>query len=237
MNLGSLENALINHLGLSRRPIGMSFLADPPEGVPRFSGAVPSACSFWAAAENRLFFAEAADHFECPVGTMAMGFSLPEERRAAAEELIGEMIRLEYLTADEVAKIPAVQKPHRVIVYGPLSRFDQIPDSVLVVLRPAQAMVLSEAAGSARWAGPVFPMLGRPTCGAIPESLHRELPVVSSGCIGARVYAELKDEDMIMVLPGTALDGLTSQLSGMVAANQALSSFHTGRKKEILNSP
>ncbi len=233
MKYADLVIKLKSELDLSHNPVAMRFVPDAPPGISVFSGVVPSACTFWRMAEERLFYAAAEDHFECPVGALTMGFELPADRKRAAEALFGEMLRLQYLSEAEFPKIPSVRKGHRGIVYGPLSRFAEEPDAVLFVLRPSQAMVLSEATGAADWTGPALSLLGRPTCGAIPRSLDQEIPVTSSACIGARVYADLTEEEMIFVLPGSRLDRLAAKLPGIVEANRALVNYHRERRIQV----
>jgi uncharacterized protein (DUF169 family) len=231
MKYSHLSQALKEGLNLSHTPIAISFLPDPPTGVPHFSGIVPSACAFWRSAEERMFYAKAEDHYPCPVGAMTMGFELPAERKKEAEKLFAEMLRLQYLTEKEFPEIPSVRKPHAVGVYGPLAEFSFSPDVLLMILFPGQAMILSEATGASAWTGPALTLLGRPTCGAIPRVLEGKVPVTSSACIGARIYADLREEELVMVVPGDQLDELSDKLQGALEANRSLSEYHTVQKR------
>lgn len=76
--------------------------------------AVPSACKFWRQAETELFFAPVELHYNCPVGSMVMGF------------MCG------YICAEEPAGIPTVKHAKAGILYGPLSEFRV--DSEVVLL-------------------------------------------------------------------------------------------------------
>jgi ABC-type sugar transport system ATPase subunit len=49
-----IEEVLMEGLGIERRPVAIAFLDAPPEGVEKFTGSVPSSCTFWRlAAEGR----------------------------------------------------------------------------------------------------------------------------------------------------------------------------------------
>ena len=233
MKYAEFAETLKRGLGLSHPPVALSFLEEPPIGIPHFAGIVPSACTFWRLAEERLFYAEAQDHYQCPVGTMTMGFELPDENKKDAEKLFTEMLRLQYLSQEEFPKIPSVKKPHRVVLYGPLVNFPISPDVVLIIALPNQAMILSEASGAASWTGPALSLLGRPTCGAIPQALDHQTSVMSSACIGARIYAELREEELVIILPGSKLEKIEDKLQGVLVANQVLSGFHAERKRQI----
>jgi len=90
---------------------------------------------------------------------------------------------------------------------------------------------VQEAAVRAQQA--VAPMLGRPTCMAIPAALAGA-PVVSSlGCVGNRVYTSLGDDQYYVVIAGGALESLVAQLGTIVAANATLAEYHQGRRASI----
>lgn len=225
--------SLIQDIELVHAPIALSFLNEPPDGVSHVGEIVPSACTFWRRAEERLFYTTAEDHFECPVGTLTMGFDLPEEKKTEAEKLFGEMLRLQYLSTEEFPKIPKVEKPHKVVLYGPLARFPGRPDVVLMIGRPGQAMILSEALGSASWIGPALTMLGRPTCGVIPHSMGLDQAATSAACVGARIYAELGEDELVMVFPGSQMEEVNRKIKKVLEANKVLQGFHIEKKQRL----
>ena len=220
-------------LGLTHKPVAMSFLLTPPADVPHFSSVVPSACTFWSLAEKDLFYASAEDHHQCPIGAMTMGFPLPEEKKEEADELFTEMLKLEYLSKEEFPKFPSVKKSHQFILYGPFGRFTVMPDVILLRVLPKQTMLLSEALGAAAWTKTGLTLLGRPTCGAIPIAMERQEAVATAACIGARVYAELSDEEFVVVIPGSQLKGLEDRLATILEANKTLGDIFERRKKEV----
>ena len=225
--------ALVQSLGLSRPAIGLAFVDEPPVGVGRPDGAVPSACTFWRMAEREVFYASEEEHFNCPIGVMTMGFQVPAERQEEAEAIINTMCELEYFDPAETSALPSVSGTHKGIVYGPLARMPVEPDVALFFCKPGQAMLLAESCGSFSWTGPGMTAFGRPTCAAIPVALQSRKASASIGCIGFRVYTGIPDEEMMIAIPRGELQGLVDRIETTVSANSALEAFHTQRQTQV----
>ena len=175
-------------LHLERPPLGPAFVQEPPSHVARAAPGAPSACTFWRLAEHGVFYADAADHRECPIGLLTMGFPASEADAARAQQTVQLFAELDYFSPDEVANLPTVSTPHAGIVYGPLADLPCPPDVVLVLVSPAQGMLLAESAGStALRQEPELAAMGRPACAAIPRALRAGQTTLSLGCIGAHV--------------------------------------------------
>lgn len=223
--------ALVDELGLTRAPVAIAFVDEPPAGVEAATATVPSACTFWRQAEDRLFFAAADRHLECGVGTMTMGFEVPEARMPEAMELIGTMVGMGYLSMAETEHLPAVKKPHGGILYGPLATFPIEPDLALAIVTPGQGMVLAEASDAVTLRErPGLATMGRPACAAVAWSANEGAVTMSLGCIGARTYVEVPDDRAIVVIPGAAIDGVAEKVAGLAKANRDLAAYHQGRK-------
>jgi uncharacterized protein (DUF169 family) len=220
-------------LGLPRPPIGLAFVDQPPPGVERSDGAVPSACSFWRMAERAVFYAPEDEHLICPIGVLTMGFQVPPDRQGQAEAIIGTMCELEYITPEEAKAIPSVPKGHKGIVYGPLAQMPLDPDVCLFFCRPAQAMLLVEASNCVSWTGQGMTAFGRPTCAAIPVALQSGNASASVGCIGFRVYTEIPDDEMMIAIPDQELQGLVDRMDTITSANSTLEEFHTLRRSQL----
>ncbi|HET7101159.1 MAG TPA: DUF169 domain-containing protein, partial [Terriglobia bacterium] len=194
--------------------------------------AVPSACAFWKAAESELFYATASDHYNCPIGAITQGFQIPQPVSANAMELIGMMGKISYLEAAEASNVPTVEKKHKVIVYGPLKDFGEFqPDVVLLVATPLQAMLISEASGVASWGtGHESRTLGRPACAVIPSSLKSNDTTISMACMGARTFADIKDEEVLISIPARALIELQNRLPVILEANVDMEKFYSTHK-------
>jgi len=224
--------SLAEKLKLNHTPIGIAFLDEAPGGVKHYEEAVPSACTFWKAAERELFYTTAPDHYNCPIGAITQGFQIPQPVSANAMELIGMMGKISYLEAAEASNVPTVQKKHKVIVYGPLKDFEEIqPDVVLLVATPRQAMMISEASGVASWGtGHESRTLGRPACAVIPSSLKSNDTTVSMACMGARTFAGIKDEEVLISIPARALVDLQNRLPVILEANAGMKKFYDTHK-------
>ncbi|HET7214272.1 MAG TPA: DUF169 domain-containing protein [Terriglobia bacterium] len=232
MAYAELATSLQEKLKLSHAPVGIAFLEKVPDGVNHYEEAVPSACTFWKAAESELFYATAEDHYNCPIGAITQGFQIPQPVSANGMELIGMMGKISYFEAAEASNVPTVGKKHKVIVYGPLKDFGEVqPDVVLLVATPLQAMIVSEASGTASWGTEhESRTLGRPACAVIPSSLKSNDTTVSLACMGARTFAAIKEEEVLISIPACALVDLRDRLPVIVDANMAMKKFYDTHK-------
>ena len=104
-------------------------------------------------------------------------------------------------------------------------------DVVLVAGRPGRVMLLLEAAGRAGVA--VQPsLLGRPTCMALPAALAGGT-TASTACIGNRVYTDLGEDELYVVIPGRDLARVAEAVETIVAANDTLAEYHRGRRQSL----
>ncbi|MGH9451652.1 MAG: DUF169 domain-containing protein [Terriglobia bacterium] len=236
MNYSGVANALTEGLGLAHPPIGLAFLEEPPAGIPRYDKAVPAACAFCKAAQTSLFYATAEDHYNCPIGTITQGFKPPDQVMQQGMALIGEMGKIRYFEAAEVGNVPVVEKPHNVIVYGPLSRFGAVtPDLALALCTPFQAMLLSEAAGAAEWRGrgKESHIFGRPACAVIPSAMKDSATSASLACVGARTFAGIAENEMIVAIPAEELTRLEGGSSVILRANSEMRKFYQGHQSHF----
>lgn len=232
----STAHRLSDLLSLRHPPIALAFVDEAPDGVTQASAPVPSACTFWRRAEHGTFYAAADQHFNCPVGSMVMGFELPAAINEQLGGLVQSMCDAKYLSMDEAAKIPSVARHSAGIVYGPLSEFPLDPDLVVMWVDVAQAMLYSEAAGRAAWTNAPMEVSGRPGCAALPIALRSDLPGMSLGCAGMRTFTEIGDDMNLAVVPGSALAPFVDALGGTVESNAAMRSFYAAHKAAIAGS-
>lgn len=228
----AIEREITGALGLQRRPVAVAFRSSPPPGVSRFNGTEPSGCSFWRlAAAERTFYTVPADHFNCPIGSYTHNIPLPPERAGELGQTLGLMTELGYLKMDEVPGIPRLPRTPGVVVYAPLSDTPVDPDVVLVAGRPGRVMLLQEAALRAGIAAPA-PLLGRPTCMALPASLAQGA-IASTGCVGNRVYTELGEDELYVVIPGKDIARVAAEVRTITSANVKLTEYHRGRRQAL----
>ena len=230
-DLASIEQQLTELLHLSRRPVAIAFRDAPPVGVSPLRGAQPSGCSFWRlAADGQVFYTVPSDHYNCPIGSYTHNIALPPEREAELTGTLGLMVDIGYLKMEEVPGVPRLPRTPAFTVYAPLSLSPVAPDAVIVAGKPSSLMLLHEAA--ARAARPVQPLLGRPTCMAIPAALPGGV-ASSLGCIGNRTYTDIGDDQFYTVVSGADLEAIAGQLETIASANATLAEFHRGRRAVI----
>jgi uncharacterized protein (DUF169 family) len=235
MNYREVEQKIAKAAGLKKRPVAVKFLDAPPAGIEKFAGTEPSGCSFWRlAAAGKVFYTVPSDHYNCPIGSYTHSISLPPERAKELEQTLGLMAQIGYVKMEEVPDIPRLPKEPCAIVYAPLSESPVEPDVVLFAGAASQVMLLHEAALRAGCAA-ALPILGRPTCMVLPAAMAHG-SVVSSGCIGNRVYTGLGEGEMYVVVPGKDLSRVASELETVVSANTQLAQYHQQRKASLASA-
>jgi uncharacterized protein (DUF169 family) len=226
------ETRLADALDLTRRPVAIAFPTDAPESVPRFEGSVPSGCSFWRlAADGRTFVTAPRDHYNCPIGSYTHNIPLPEARQSELMGTLGLMTEIGYLRMEEVPGIPQLASTPPNIVYSPLGDAPLAPAAVILTGKPSRLMLLIEAAARAGVPSEL-PVLARPTCMAVPAALAKGI-VTSAGCIGNRVYTDIGEDEMYVVLRGSDLEPVLDALQTIVSANEKLKEYHTIRRSQI----
>jgi uncharacterized protein (DUF169 family) len=224
-----LEQRFTERLSLKRRPVSVTILDSEPGDIPKFAGTEPSGCSFWRlAADGKSFYTVPSDHFNCPVGSYTHRIDLPEQRKNELNETLSLMFSVEYLKPEDVAKVPQLPKTPTAVVYAPLGDSPIDPSVVLFACRPRAAMLLQEAASRANAASPL-PILGRPTCMAIPAAMSMGT-TASLGCIGNRVYTGIEEDDLYVAVPGNQLAAVDRALATIVAANSAIENYARSRR-------
>ena len=226
-DFAAVEERLTTALALTRRPVAIAFRASPPDGVAKIVGTQPSGCSFWRlAAAGQVFYTVPSDHFNCPIGAYTHNMPLPKEREPELVHTLSLMANVGYLRMDEVPGLPRLATTPAVTIYAPLALTPAEPDAVLVSGTPARLMLLHEAATRADKTP--LPLLGRPTCTAIPAALASGV-ASSLGCVGNRIYTGIRDEEFYSVIAGRDLTLVLAQLDTITSANATLSEYHISR--------
>ncbi len=224
----AVERTLTNALG-DLRPVAVAYLEAPPEGVAKFEGTVPSGCTFWGLArQGRSFYTVPSDHFNCPIGSYTHAIDLPPERTAELEQTLSLMTSIGYVRMEEIPAIPRLTRTPAVIYYAPLAATVVDPDVVIFAGRPSRLMRLQEAAARAG-AASQLPLLGRPTCMALPAATTHG-SVMSTGCIGNRIYTDLGEDELYLMIPGKRLVELAEQAAVIATANDRLEQYHKQRR-------
>ena len=231
-NWKEIERQIAAVTKAGRKAVAVTFLDAPPPNIEKFEGTEPSGCSFWRlAAEGRTFYTVPENHFNCAVGAYTHNIALSQQREKETEQTLKMMFDLGYVKPEEVPHIPRLAKPPKAILYVPLGDAVAEPDVVLFAVKPAAAMLLQEAANRAG-VGTGAPVLGRPTCMALPAALQNGA-ITSLGCVGNRVYTGLSEDEMYVVLRGKDLLAIVEALKIIGNANAALRDYAKGRREQL----
>jgi uncharacterized protein (DUF169 family) len=222
-------------LGLSKAPIGVAFLDEPPAGVKQWSGGpVPAGCSFWREAMNgQTFYTVPADHYNCAVGAYTHNIEQPEERSAALNDTIGFMVGSGYLQMAEVPMIPVLPKTPRYVAYGPVADAKFHPDVVVITATPAEMMMIYEAALRSGAGSMAPPALGRPGCAILPLTLNSGASAFSFGCKGNRTFTGLPDSEMYISIPGAKWDAFVAAMGEIVKANVTMEAHYKAHEDAV----
>jgi len=230
-NYFALEEKLQQVLQSHSRPVAITFAAAPPDGIQKFEGSQPSSCSYWRlAAEGRTFYTVAGDHQNCPVGGYTHNLLQPETMPQLTQvlTLMGE---IGYLRMEEIPGIFQLKQSPGAVVYAPLGETPVEPSVVLAFGKPGRVMMLAEAATRAGVMSGL-PLLGRPTCMALPATLAQGT-ATSAGCIGNRVYTGIGEDELYVTLRGSDLEKIAGEIDTITSANQALTAYHEDRRATL----
>ena len=208
--------------------MAIAFLTAPPPGLQEMSRSEAASCGYWRhASEGHSFYTTADHHQNCPIGAYTHGVTPAPGKAGELQSIVGMMIELKYLRAEEVPTIPHRTEPTQIVAYGPLGETTFDPDVVIFRGPVRQIMLLSEAA----WSAGIFDgrTMGRPACAMIPHAAATAAGVASVGCIGNRVYTGLGDNEMYLSVPGSRVGELLTKLGSILAANVELEAFHRQR--------
>jgi uncharacterized protein (DUF169 family) len=218
---------------VSKPPIAIGFFESPPPGVPRWQGGpVAAGCVFWEKAmSGQSFYTLPSDHYNCAVGSYTHKIALPAERAHELNDTIGFMVEHNYVASAEVPGIPTLAKSPGVVAYGPLDGAGFEPDVVLIAAKPAQAMLIYEAALKAGAGSALTNALGRPACAILPLTTANGQTSISLGCKGNRTFTGLADEEMYVAIPGDKWEALSAKLAEAREANVAMGKHYSDRRK------
>lgn len=230
-SMRALAAQLSLDLELTTPPVQISYLDAPPTGVPEHAGGVPSVCTFFAEGRSQAFWAGVRSHEDCEVGAFVLGIPPKGELGERLMTTVGMMQREGYLAPGEEAKIPRNADAPKVVAYGPLGQLPMPPTNVLIFANPKSAMLAMEAAH-----GPV-PMNGRPMCAIVPTLNQGAKVAVSIGCIGSRVFTQMRDDQMLVGVRGDHLAEFARSVRAIRRANDAVGAEDFGRKMAKARQP
>ena len=222
-------------LGLSKPPIAIGFFESPPAGVPRWEGgSVAAGCVFWDKAMNgQTFYTVPSDHYNCAVGSYTHRIAQPAERAQELDDTLAFMAENHYVAASEVPGIPTLAKSPGAVAYGPVDGAGFKPNVVLIAAKPAQAMLIYEAAIKAGAGSALTNAMGRPACAVLPLTTTNGQTSISLGCKGNRTFTGLPEEEMYVAIPGDKWEAVIEKLTETHAANLAMGKYYSNRKTQL----
>src|SRR5262249_55873808 len=156
---------------------------------------------------------------------------LPSERAAELPQTLGFMTELGYLKMEEVPGIPRLATTPGVVVYAPPRETPVGPHLGLVPRRPPRGRAFPGAALRAGIAAPA-PLLGRPTCMALPASITQGV-IASTSCVGNRVYTELGEDELYVMIRGKDVARVAAEAQTIASANLKLADYHRERRRAL----
>jgi uncharacterized protein (DUF169 family) len=216
------------------KAIAIAFFDSPPQGIPRWEGApVPAGCAFWEKAmRGQTFYTVPSDHYDCAVGAYTHRMPLPKERTRELDDTLAFMAQHNYVAPEEVPGIPTLETSPAAVAYGPAAGAGFKPDLVLIAAKPAQAMLIYEAALKAGAGSALTSALGRPACAVLPLAAASRQTSISLGCKGNRTFTGLPDEEMYVAIPGEKWQAVLGKLAEAQDANAAMESYYREKKTQ-----
>ena len=225
----AVADQITRQLGLEMPPVQVTYLDNPPLGVPEHPGGVPSVCTFFAFGTRSPFYAGLPKHEDCEIGAFVLGVSPEGSVGGRLMATIGNMQKEGYLNPGEEASVPHNPIAPRYVAYGPLGTLPFAPTGVLLFTDALGAMLATEAAGAVPdpW---TVPMNGRPMCAIMPI-LNQGAPVaLSLGCVGSRIYIDLGVDKMVVGIQRDHLAAFAQKLDRTVRANELVRAEDAARK-------
>ncbi|MCS7118115.1 MAG: DUF169 domain-containing protein [Thaumarchaeota archaeon] len=181
-----------------RRPIvAIAYVKGDPQDLKPVEAAPPSSCTFWALAQLSSFKTYREHHLNCSIGSVTHGIRSAEEVRPGCGCAdIDFLVECEWITEEELRRMPSVKFSGGTICYGPLRQIEFEPDLILMFCNAEQSMYVSSAL-------PVKPKtVGRPSCVGVPVALNEKVPVMSLGCNPSRLRAGYGPDELVVFIPG-----------------------------------
>ena len=189
---------------------------------------------FWEKAmSGQTFYTVPSDHYHCAVGSYTHRIGLPAERAHELNDTIVFMAENNYVASADVPGIPTLARSPGAVAYGPMDGAGFKADIVLIAAKPAQTMLIYEAAIKAGAGSALTNALGRPACAVLPLTTTSSQTSISLGCKGNRTFTGLPDEEMYVAIPGDKWERVIEKLAEVHEANAAMERYYCDRKTQL----
>jgi uncharacterized protein (DUF169 family) len=208
-------------------PVAIGFFVEPPENIEHYRARpVPSGCTFWQIAQSGLTFYTLPEDHLCSVGSYTHNLTPSVAAPIDLQNTVQFMAANDYLSEEEVPSIPTLDRTPGVVAYAPADAAMFEPSVVVVAVEPGRAMVLFEAALRVGAGDPAATILGRPSCGVIPQVANSGRAALSFGCIGNRTYTGLPDNELYLAIPGDKWEAVADAVEEITSANSSMESYY-----------
>jgi len=207
-------------LNLKSNPVAIKFILhkeDIPENMGKIEEKMRHCEMVQKAAGGDVFYSTSSEQM-CKGGSAAIGLEeLPE--KIDSGEFYYNLSRFKSLGSAKrtVDAVPKINLNVYGIVYLPLEKADFMPDVVIIIGTPLQAMKISQAI--------VYTLGGRVNsdfsgiqslcADGVARPFISKRPNITMGCSGSRQYAGIKDEELIIGLNGENLGCTVNALNSI----------------------
>jgi|SRR5665648_29943 len=210
----TLAQKMTNILGLKGSPVAIAMKNDVPSSIP--IGAAARHCEMVQRArlDGAEFYATVNEQ-ACKGGAAVMGLMDMPENVANGEfyHKLGAFASTD-AAKNTVDLMPKSEKKSKAVLYAPLDTATFVPDLVIVIANPKQAMQIVQAdlyKGGGRietgFAGK------QSLCGDIvAHTLNAKSIQVSLACAGSRGHAKIADDELSMGIPADRMESLVDSL-------------------------
>jgi len=209
-----------NDLNLKLDPVAIKFISnieDIPDNIDKIENKMRH-CEMVQKAANGDIFYSTSDEQLCKGGSSALGLEEAPKKIASGEFYHG-LGRFHSLDSakNTLDSIPKIDFKSNAILYSPLEKAKFVPDVVVIITNPVQAMRISQAFVyklheriEADFSG-----IQSVCADAVAGPISNKKPNVTLGCSGSREYADIKDEEVIIGLNGENLPHIVEALSNI----------------------
>lgn len=206
-------------LGLKGSPVAIAMRNDIPSDMAKGGSARHCEMVQRARLEGEEFYATLNEQ-ACKGGAAVMGLMDMPENVASGEfyHKLGAFASKE-AAKNTVDLMPKAQQKSDAVLYAPLDTATFVPDLVIVIANPKQAMQIVQADLYKNGGRIETGFAGKQSlCGDIvAHTLNAKSTQVSLACAGSRGHAKIADDELSMGIPAERLESLVDSLEQLFA--------------------
>ncbi len=215
-----ISEKLSEKLGLSHSPVAIKFVLNEKDllkGISKIEDKIRHCEMVQKASHGDMFYATSQEQM-CKGGAAAIGLQEPMAK-AKTGEFYKSLGRFSSIGSAKrtVDSIPKIDHMMYALVYAPLEKASFDPDVVVIICNPAQAMKLAQAliytSGGRIEAD--FSGIQSICADVVAGPFMRGRPNFTLGCSGSRLYADIKEDEVIVGINGENIASLVNALESM----------------------